>query len=449
MFVAPDPGALRGYLAALERLRALDLALLCPGHGPPVNDPAAMLDRYLAHRLDRERRLVAALADGLRTVDELLDRVWDDAPASLRLAATATLAAHLDKLDEEGRLPDGRRAPAVAAAGRVAAGELRSRESRISATATRPDARRRPPSASRSRARPSRPSSGEAPVAFASSKMRRSVSPMPRTRLRRAARVVALGLELDGDVDDPARVDDEVRRPQDAVLRQQLGDVVVRELVVRRARDDRRAEPRGGVVVEHRRPARTARRRRPCSRAPRRARSSARPGRRRSRACERSMSVTSSVAPASAQSFATRAPTWPSPAITIVRSPSDGEPKTRSQHTPIAAWTPSAVHGLGSPDPPRRRDSPVTWRVAEAMTSMSRADVPTSSAVMYAPSSASTASPKSRSASARRPRRAGESGSGARMMPLPPPSGRPATADLNVIARDRRRTSRIAARASS
>jgi glyoxylase-like metal-dependent hydrolase (beta-lactamase superfamily II) len=107
VFVAPDPGALRGYLAALERLRALDLALLCTGHGPPVTDPVALLDRYLAHRGDRERRLVAALEDGLRTVDELLDRVWDDAPPSLRLAATATLAAHLGKLEEEGRLPAG------------------------------------------------------------------------------------------------------------------------------------------------------------------------------------------------------------------------------------------------------------------------------------------------------------------------------------------------------
>ncbi len=107
VFVAPDPGALRGYLAALERLRGLDLAVLCTGHGPPVTDPGALLRRYLAHRRERERRLVAALADGLRAVDELLDRAWDDAPPSLRLAATATLAAHLDKLDEDGLLPAG------------------------------------------------------------------------------------------------------------------------------------------------------------------------------------------------------------------------------------------------------------------------------------------------------------------------------------------------------
>lgn len=105
VFVAPDPGALRGYLAALERLRGMDLDVLCPGHGPVVLDARAKLDAYIAHRLDRERRLERALADGLRTADELLDRVWSDAPSALRPAATVTLAAHLDKLAEEGRLP--------------------------------------------------------------------------------------------------------------------------------------------------------------------------------------------------------------------------------------------------------------------------------------------------------------------------------------------------------
>jgi glyoxylase-like metal-dependent hydrolase (beta-lactamase superfamily II) len=107
VFIAPDPGALSGYLAALERLHATDLAALCPGHGPVVADPAAKIGEYLAHRRDRERRVLAALDAGRRSVDELLDEVWDDAPAVLRPAAAVTLAAHLDKLDEEGRLPDG------------------------------------------------------------------------------------------------------------------------------------------------------------------------------------------------------------------------------------------------------------------------------------------------------------------------------------------------------
>ena len=119
VFVAPDPGSLRGYLAALERLRAMDLAILCPGHGPLVLDANAKLDEYIAHRLDRERRLERALGDGLRTTDELLDRAWSDAPAALRGAATVTLAAHLDKLDEEGRLPDDVERPQLTGYGQV------------------------------------------------------------------------------------------------------------------------------------------------------------------------------------------------------------------------------------------------------------------------------------------------------------------------------------------
>lgn len=119
VFVAPDPGSLRGYLAALERLRGMDLAILCPGHGPLVLDAGAKLGEYIAHRLDRERRLERALADGLRTADELLDRVWADAPSALRGAATVTLAAHLDKLAEEGRLPDGVERPQLSGYGQV------------------------------------------------------------------------------------------------------------------------------------------------------------------------------------------------------------------------------------------------------------------------------------------------------------------------------------------
>jgi glyoxylase-like metal-dependent hydrolase (beta-lactamase superfamily II) len=107
VFIAPDPGALSGYLRALERLRGMGLAVLCPGHGPTVEDPEAKIDQYVSHRLDRERRLVAALEAGRRSVDELLDEVWDDAPEILRPAAAVTLAAHLDKLEEEGRLPEG------------------------------------------------------------------------------------------------------------------------------------------------------------------------------------------------------------------------------------------------------------------------------------------------------------------------------------------------------
>ena len=111
VFISPDPGAMAGYLDGLRRLRARGVTALGPGHGPPVLDGAAKLDEYVAHRLDRERRLLDALAKGERTVDGLLAEVWADAPAALAPAAAVTLAAHLDKLADEGRLPPGMERP--------------------------------------------------------------------------------------------------------------------------------------------------------------------------------------------------------------------------------------------------------------------------------------------------------------------------------------------------
>jgi glyoxylase-like metal-dependent hydrolase (beta-lactamase superfamily II) len=113
VFVAPGAGGVGAYLAGLERLAALPLAVLCPGHGPPVWEPQRRLGEYVAHRRDREERLLAALAAGHRRVDELLDAAWDDVPASMRAPATVTLAAHLEKLRAEGRLPDGVEEPAL------------------------------------------------------------------------------------------------------------------------------------------------------------------------------------------------------------------------------------------------------------------------------------------------------------------------------------------------
>jgi glyoxylase-like metal-dependent hydrolase (beta-lactamase superfamily II) len=112
VFITPEPGAMSSYLLALERLRRRgDIEVLCPGHGPPVWEARAKLEEYIAHRLDRERDLIAALSEGLRTTPELLDTVWADVPAALRPLAAVTLAAHLDKLEEERILPTGVQRP--------------------------------------------------------------------------------------------------------------------------------------------------------------------------------------------------------------------------------------------------------------------------------------------------------------------------------------------------
>jgi glyoxylase-like metal-dependent hydrolase (beta-lactamase superfamily II) len=102
-FVPPDGGSLAAYMDSLRRLQAEPVELICPGHGPWIEDPAAKLTEYVEHREMRERRLLAALERGERSREALLAEVWDDVPAEVRPAAALVMQAHLDKLAAEGR----------------------------------------------------------------------------------------------------------------------------------------------------------------------------------------------------------------------------------------------------------------------------------------------------------------------------------------------------------
>jgi glyoxylase-like metal-dependent hydrolase (beta-lactamase superfamily II) len=103
--VPPGGGALAAYMDSLALLQAHDLDLIAPGHGPWITDPQAKLAEYVEHRQTRERGLLAALDDGERSRAALLADVWSDVPAELLPMAAMAMEAHLEKLDEEGRLP--------------------------------------------------------------------------------------------------------------------------------------------------------------------------------------------------------------------------------------------------------------------------------------------------------------------------------------------------------
>jgi glyoxylase-like metal-dependent hydrolase (beta-lactamase superfamily II) len=103
--VPPGGGSMAAYMDSLRLLQAEEIELICPGHGPWITDPAAKLAEYLEHRESRERRLVAALESGERSRAALLTTVWDDVPVELLPMAAMAMEAHLEKLEEEGRLP--------------------------------------------------------------------------------------------------------------------------------------------------------------------------------------------------------------------------------------------------------------------------------------------------------------------------------------------------------
>jgi glyoxylase-like metal-dependent hydrolase (beta-lactamase superfamily II) len=104
--VPPGGGAMAAFLDSLRLLQAEEIDLIAPGHGPWVTDPEAKLAEYVEHRELRERRLLAALDSGERSRAALLAAVWDDVPVELLPMAAMAMEAHLEKLEDEGRLPD-------------------------------------------------------------------------------------------------------------------------------------------------------------------------------------------------------------------------------------------------------------------------------------------------------------------------------------------------------
>lgn len=99
-----DAGDMRDYLDSLARLRDLDATRLVPAHGPVLEDPRALVDHYVAHRLAREAKVIAALQGGATAMDDVLAQAYADTPTFLWPLARRSLAAHLGKLVRDGRV---------------------------------------------------------------------------------------------------------------------------------------------------------------------------------------------------------------------------------------------------------------------------------------------------------------------------------------------------------
>lgn len=102
-FIDPPDGDLVQYLRSLRRMVDLDPRSIYPGHGPVVLRARDKLLGYLAHRDEREAQVVAALADGPRTIAEMVEVIYAGHPKEVHPLAARSVLAHLLKLAAEGR----------------------------------------------------------------------------------------------------------------------------------------------------------------------------------------------------------------------------------------------------------------------------------------------------------------------------------------------------------
>ncbi|MEM9146870.1 MAG: MBL fold metallo-hydrolase [Pseudomonadota bacterium] len=110
--VSPPEGDMAAFMASLARLAeraeaGADRRYL-PGHGAPVEEPAALLAEQRAHREARAAQVLAALPDAGASAPELTAEVYADTDPRLHPAATRNLFATLVWLAEAGRVePEG------------------------------------------------------------------------------------------------------------------------------------------------------------------------------------------------------------------------------------------------------------------------------------------------------------------------------------------------------
>jgi glyoxylase-like metal-dependent hydrolase (beta-lactamase superfamily II) len=100
--ITPPDGDMRAYFDSLEVVRALAPSSMWPTHGSPVTDVIPFIDAFVAHRLDREAQVLAAVRDGVALVPDMVRRLYVGVNEKLYKPAGRSVLAHLIKLADDG-----------------------------------------------------------------------------------------------------------------------------------------------------------------------------------------------------------------------------------------------------------------------------------------------------------------------------------------------------------
>ncbi len=104
----PPPGADRRvpalpcYMDSLDRIEALDVDSVYPGHGRPFGDHRTVIERQRGRILERRAECLALVAEGVDTIPALVERMYAHQPRGVRLTGLWMLVGYLDLLMQDG-----------------------------------------------------------------------------------------------------------------------------------------------------------------------------------------------------------------------------------------------------------------------------------------------------------------------------------------------------------
>jgi ribonuclease/clavin/mitogillin len=102
--IDPPEGDMAEYIAQLARLRDVPVTTLYPAHGPAIPDGPRKLEEYILHRQRRERLVLEAVAQGARSLREVVALAYRDTAEVMHPVAERSALATLIKLAREGKV---------------------------------------------------------------------------------------------------------------------------------------------------------------------------------------------------------------------------------------------------------------------------------------------------------------------------------------------------------
>lgn len=98
------PQSLVMYLESLAQTRAMDVDLVLPGHGDPIDDHRPLIDRRLALHERRAEKIHGLIAERPRTAYEVAQALWGNIAVTQAYLTLSEVLGHTDILLNTGRV---------------------------------------------------------------------------------------------------------------------------------------------------------------------------------------------------------------------------------------------------------------------------------------------------------------------------------------------------------
>ena len=111
--IGPPDGDMTSYMESLEKLLERSDEIYWPAHGTCIRDVKTYVQAFIDHRLERERQILACLAEGYTRINAMVPVMYTETDRSLYGAAARSVLAAMIRMIDTGQVICGSAEPSV------------------------------------------------------------------------------------------------------------------------------------------------------------------------------------------------------------------------------------------------------------------------------------------------------------------------------------------------